>query len=239
MPAFIGTSGWNYGHWKGLFYPSSLSRSRWLEYYATVFSTVEVNATFYRRMSADTFGKWRMNTPGGFVWSVKAHRFITHVKKLRNAGDSLKIFLDSAFSLGEKLGPVLFQLPPGLAFEERVAESFFSLLPEGYRYALEARHESWTGKTAFACLERRGIAWCISDTAGRYPYREAITAGFTYIRLHGSRRLYSSEYTGGEIREWAGKIRSWGVPAFVYFDNDFMAHAPGNAIELREALSGF
>lgn len=238
MPAFIGTSGWNYDHWKGLFYPLDLPRSKWLDYYATVFSTVEVNATFYRQVSADTFEKWRTRTPEGFVWSVKAHRFITHVKRLRNTEDSLKSFLDSAFVLGEKLGPILFQLPPSLAFEGSAAEAFFSLLPGGYRYALEARHESWTGQDALTALKKHGIAWCIADTAGRYPYCEAVTAGFAYVRLHGSRRLYASEYSDREIHAWADKIRSWGIPAYIYFDNDYMAYATRNAMGLREAVGG-
>jgi uncharacterized protein YecE (DUF72 family) len=236
MLTFIGTSGWNYDHWKGLFFPLDLPRSRWLDYYATVFATVEVNATFYRQVSGGAFEKWRSRTPEGFVWSVKAHRYITHIKRLRSIEDPLKTFLDSALFLGDKLGPILFQLPPSLVFEAPVAENFFSLLPRGCRYALEARHESWTGQEALDALERHGVAWCISDTAGRYPFLEAITAGFTYVRLHGSRRLYASEYTQEEIRGWADRIRSWGVPAYVYFDNDYLAYAPRNALELKQAL---
>jgi uncharacterized protein YecE (DUF72 family) len=167
---------------------------------------------------------------------VKAHRVITHIRKLRDAGDSLKTFLDAASALDEKLGPVLFQLPPTLAFDAAVAEGFLAALPKGRRYALEARHPGWAGREALAVLKRNGIAWCISDTAGRYPYLEAITAGFTYIRLHGSRRLYASEYTREEIGAWADKIRSWGIPAYVYFDNDYLAFAARNALELRQAV---
>jgi uncharacterized protein YecE (DUF72 family) len=236
MLTCIGTSGWNYDHWKGLFYPHDLPRSRWLDYYATVFSTVEVNATFYRQVSGATFEKWRSRTPEGFVWSVKAHRVITHIRRLKDAEASLETFLDAASALGDKLGPILFQLPPSLAFDAPLAERFFSKLPGGRRYTLEARHQSWTGRDALAILERHGIAWCISDTAGRYPYLEAVTAGFAYIRLHGSRRLYASEYTREEIGAWADRIRSWGIPAYVYFDNDYLAFAARNALELQQAV---
>lgn len=238
MRAHIGTSGWNYDHWKGLFYPPGLARSKWLDHYTTVFRTVEVNATFYRQVSAGTFEKWRTRTPEGFVLSVKANRFLTHIKRLRNVEGSLQAFLGAAFTLSEKLGPILFQLPPSLGFHRGEAEEFFSQLPGGHRYTLEARHESWTGRDALSVLEKHGIAWCISDTAGRYPCLEAITADFTYIRLHGSRTLYASEYTKDEIQGWARRIKAWDLPAYVYFDNDFLARAPRNALELREALEG-
>ncbi|HNY65519.1 MAG TPA: DUF72 domain-containing protein [Deltaproteobacteria bacterium] len=237
MLACVGTSGWNYDHWKGLFYPAGLPRSRWLDHYASTFTTVEVNATFYRQVGAGTFEKWRSGTPDGFVWAVKAHRFITHTRRLSGVEGPVKTFLDAACNLGDKLGPILFQLPPSLAFDARTAAAFFSLLPEGLRYVLEARHASWTAPDALAMLEGHGIAWCISDTAGRYLCLEALTAPFTYLRLHGSRRLYASEYSPAEISGWAEKIRAWNLPAYVYFDNDYMAYAVKNALEMREELS--
>ena len=233
---FIGTSGWNYDHWKGSFYPQKLPKNRWLACYSDIFSTVEVNATFYRSMKPSTFEKWRQCTPDGFIWSVKAHRFITHIKRLQDITDSLQTFFASVDLLKEKLGAILFQLPPSLAFDAAICELFCAQLPEGKRYALEARHPSWAGKESLALLEKYGIAWCISDTTGRYPYLEAITADFIYIRLHGSTALYASDYTEEELASWAGKIRTWNRDTFVYFDNDFMGNAPRNARRLKELL---
>lgn len=237
MQVFVGTSGWNYDHWIGPFYPKGLARSRWLGHYAGIFSTIEVNATFYRSMKPSTFEKWRITTPDGFVWAVKASRYITHIKRLVDASEPLGVFLESIAPLGEKLGPVLFQLPPSLAFDKGRTRSFFKLLPAAMRYALEARHMSWTTDEAICCLRENNIAWCISDTAGRFPYLETLTAGFTYIRLHGSRRLYASCYTEEELTAWAARIRAWGVDTYVYFDNDFMGYAPANALQLKRLLS--
>jgi uncharacterized protein YecE (DUF72 family) len=234
---FIGTSGWNYDHWRGPFYPQGLAKSRWLEYYARIFPSVEVNATFYRSMKPTTFDRWRQATPDGFLWSIKANRFITHMKRLKDAADPVKSFLESMKPLETKHGPVLFQLPPSLAFDKGLMRSFCSLLPEGKRYSLETRHESWMCNESLSCFRDFGIAWCISDTAGRYPYLETVTAGFTYIRLHGSRSLYASCYTEEELGAWAAKIRDFGVDAYVYFDNDFMGYAPLNALRLMEILS--
>ncbi len=238
MPqVIIGTSGWNYDHWRGVFYPEGLAKARWLDHYAGIFASIEVNATFYRLMRPSTFEKWRQKTPEGFLWSIKANRFITHIKRLKDVADPLNSFMESVRPLGEKLGPILFQLPPSLAFDRGLIRDFISLLPQGGRYVLEARHKSWLCDEALSCLKESGIAWCISDTAGRYPYLEAITAGHTYIRLHGSQRLYASCYTEGELQRWASRIREWGVDAHVYFDNDFMGYAPMNARRLMEILS--
>lgn len=237
MDIQIGTSGWNYDHWKGLFYPEKLPKNRWLQHCTGLFSTLEVNATFYRRMKDSTFVKWRSETPDGFIWAVKANRFITHIKKLQDVKEPLERFFSSAGLLQEKLGPVLFQLPPSLSFDPSLLENFCTLLPEKQRYTIEARHDSWTGEEALAIMKRRGVAWCISDAAGRYPYREEVTADFTYIRLHGAKSLYASNYSEEELRSWASKIRSFGVDAYAYFDNDFMAYAPKNALRLKELLS--
>ena len=187
-------------------------------------------------MKPSTFEKWRENTPQEFLWAVKANRFITHIKRLQDITDSLQTFFASVDLLGEKLGAVLFQLPPSLAFDATVGESFCAQLPEGKRYVLEARHPSWIRDEALALLEKHGIAWCISDTAGEYPYLEAATAEFIYIRLHGSTTLYASDYTEDELVQWAEKITTWNKDTFVYFDNDFMGYAPKNAHRLRELL---
>jgi len=223
----IGTSGWNYPHWQKVFFPADLARTKWLDYLGKVFDTVEVNATFYRSMRPSTFAKWYRETPQGFVWAVKANRFITHIRRLEEVSEPLQNFLASLAPLKEKLGPVLFQLPPSLSFSPKV--------PSG-RFALEARNESWLSEEALCLLKEYQIAWCISDTAGRFPYREAVTTDFIYIRLHGSQRLYTSSYTDEELSAWARKILAWNLDTYVYFDNDFAGYAPINALRLKELL---
>jgi uncharacterized protein YecE (DUF72 family) len=236
----IGTSGWNYDHWRGSFYPAYCPKSKWLQHYTQNFTTVEVNATFYRQPKPETFETWRHTTPDGFLWAVKANRYITHIKRLREAGESLERFFSAAGLLKEKFGPVLFQLPPGLAFEEGTFDRFCGSLEHyNHRCALEVRHTSWLTDRVLARLENRRIAFCISDTAGRYPYGEAVTADFIYIRLHGSQKLYMSDYTEEELRAWVRKITQWDRDTYVYFDNDFAGHAPKNAVRMKEILTSF
>jgi uncharacterized protein YecE (DUF72 family) len=236
----IGTSGWNYHHWRGGFYPPDCPKAKWLQHYTKNFTTVEVNATFYGQPKPETFKTWRRATPDGFLWAVKANRYITHIKRLRDVHEPLERFFGAALLLKEKLGPVLFQLPPGLAFHESIFDGFCENL-EHYKHpcALEVRHTSWLADRVLARLEKRRIAFCISDTAGRYPYGEAVTADFVYIRLHGSQKLYVSEYTEEELHTWAQKIRKWDKDTYVYFDNDFAGHAPKNAARVKEILASF
>lgn len=235
-PFRVGTSGWNYPHWKGVLYPERGSRAHWLEAYAERFDTVELNATFYRLPAPRTFEAWRRRTPEGFLWSLKASRYITHVKRLDDVLEPLNRFYAAAAALGRKLGPVLFQLPPSLAFDPELTETFLDLVPQTLRHAVEVRHPSWLTDRFFEALEARNVAFCISDTAGRYPYQEVVTADFVYLRLHGSRKLYASEYTEAELARWAAKLRAWDLPAYVYFDNDFHGYAVRNALRLRELL---
>jgi uncharacterized protein YecE (DUF72 family) len=232
----IGTSGWNYPHWKALFYPEDCPKTRWLEYYAQHFDTVELNATFYRLPKAVTFENWQHRTPASFTWSLKASRYITHVKRLKEAEEPLKRFYDSALRLGPKLGPILFQLPPSLAYENGLIREFLEQLDSSLRHVIEVRHPSWIQDSFFQELEDTNVAFCISDTAGRYPFREAVTADFIYIRLHGSQKLYASKYTEKELKNWAKKIKAWNRDTFIYFDNDFEAYAVANARRLKEML---
>jgi len=237
MPVtFVGISGWNYEGWKGPFYPEGLARSKWLGYASSAFRSIEVNATFYREMKESTYAKWRDSTPGGFVWAVKAHRYITHVKRLNEVAEPVARFFTAAEALGDKLGPVLFQLPPSLAFDRPRLESFAACLPSGRRCAIEARHASWLTDDALEALEGCGLGWCISDSAGRYPSRVALTSDFAYVRLHGPTELYTSSYTDAGLGHWADVISGLGVDAYVYFDNDYRAYAPRNARRLMELL---
>lgn len=236
MQAFVGTSGWTYNHWRGPFYPYVGPSTRWLEFYAERFNTVELNATFYRPIREQTFMNWYARTPPGFVWSVKISRYITHTRRLLDAQEPFERFISALSPLREKLGPILIQLPPSLGFDQPRFEAFGRILPKGMQFTIEARHPAWLTDEALAALRDHHIAWCISDTAGRYPYREAVTADFIYIRLHGSQSLYASDYTEPELHAWSEKIRAWNQDTYVYFDNDYQAYAPANALRLRELL---
>jgi uncharacterized protein YecE (DUF72 family) len=232
----IGTSGWTYKHWEGLFYPVKWPKSKWLEYYIKHFDTVELNATFYRLPNRTTFANWKSRTPDKFLWSVKGSKFITHIKKLEKPAESLERFYAAATGLGAKLGVILFQLPPSLAFDENVFMDFCMSLDPNARHALEVRHPSWINDQVFSILKEFNIALCMADTAGRYPFCEEITADFVYIRLHGSQQLYASQYLEEELRTWAQKVNVWNRDAFIYFDNDFEGHAVKNAKKLKELL---
>jgi uncharacterized protein YecE (DUF72 family) len=233
----IGTSGWNYKHWKEIFYPSKIPVSKWLDFYADRFDTVEVNATFYRLPKPQTFDNWYQKTPENFLWAVKASKFITHTRRLKDSTEPLARLYNSVERLREKLGPLLFQLPPSLSFDRDIFLPFCDNLDRSYQHTLEVRHPSWIEADVFEILREYNIAFCISDTAGRYPYCEVISADFVYIRLHGSKKLYASEYSEEELREWAGKIRDWNMETYLYFDNDFQGFAIKNAKRLKETLS--
>lgn len=232
----IGTSGWTYPHWQKLFYPKDWPKSRWLEYYAEHFDTVELNATFYRLPQLKTFENWRHRTPDHFLWAIKANKYITHTKRLKEPAEPLGRFYTAAFGLEEKLGPILFQLPPSLSFDEKEFQDFCRSLNRSMRHTLEVRHPSWISDRVFRILKEHNIAFCIADTAGRYPFHEVVTADFVYIRLHGSKKLYASDYSERDLRAWANKIKEWGKDTYLYFDNDFEGYAVKNAKRLKKIL---
>jgi uncharacterized protein YecE (DUF72 family) len=232
----IGTSGWNYPHWKEIFYPTDCPKSKWLEYYTRHFDTVELNATFYRQPKVKTFENWYLRAPENFLWAVKANRYITHIRRLKEPQESLGRFYEGISVLKEKLGPILFQLPPSLSYDEDVFQQFCKYLDPAHRYTLEVRNPAWIDDRLFAILEEHNMAFCIADTADRFPYQEAVTTDFVYIRLHGSQKLYASEYSEEELKNWAKKIKKWGKETYVYFDNDFSGYAVKNAKRLRELL---
>ncbi len=232
----IGTSGWNYKHWKERFYPPGLKSADWLRFYAGHFDTVELNVTFYRGVRAATFEKWARTVPDGFLFSLKLSRFITHLKRLNVDRESIDRFIADARPLGEKLGIVLIQLPPSLKYDGDLLARFFSLLDPGVRYAIEPRNPTFLDERFFRQLRELNIAWCISSSAGRYPYLEAATADFVYLRLHGGTKLYGSEYGEDEIRGMAAMLRRLGKNGFVYFNNDANAFAVKNAGQLKALL---
>jgi uncharacterized protein YecE (DUF72 family) len=237
MEFYIGTSGWQYKHWKDVFYPQGLKNTDWLSFYAQRFDTLEVNVTFYRDVKPSTYEKWYNTVPEDFLFSVKMSKFITHIKRLKVDGNSVNRFTENVHGLKEKLGVVLIQLPPAIKFDQSLIRDFFSLLDKKLCYTVEARHKSFINDKFFSILEENGVAWCIADSAGRYPYHETVTASFVYIRLHGSRRLYASDYSDNELKAWKDKILSWNRNFFVYFDNDFDGYAVKNAQKLQQLFS--
>jgi uncharacterized protein YecE (DUF72 family) len=232
----IGTSGWTYKHWDWVFYPSTWPQSKWLAYYSEHFDTVELNASFYRLPKRSTFENWRSNTPNNFLWSVKGSRFVTHIKRLKNPAEPLDRLYDAVHGLKEKLGVILFQLPPNLVFDADLLMRFCKSLKPDIRHTLEVRHPSWFNDQMLEILRNFNIALCLADTAGRYPSCEAITADFVYCRLHGSKKLYVSQYSKAELKDWAEKILSWNRDTFIYFDNDAAGHAVRDAESLKKIV---
>lgn len=233
----IGTSGWNYKHWREIFYPPKTPVSRWLDFYAENFDTVEVNATFYRLPKPETFDNWHNKTPENFLLAVKASKYITHIKRLKDCKEPLKRLYNSVKRLRKKLGPILFQLPPNLPFNLEILTQFCYNIDKTYQHVLEVREASWIDNRLFKILKEHNIALCISDTAGKYPFHEEITADFSYIRLHGSKKLYTSKYSEDELQQWAKKIRKLNMTTYIYFDNDFHGFAVKNARRFKEILT--
>lgn len=231
----VGTSGWDYDHWVGRFYPIALPRARRLWFYQQTFDTVELNASFYHMPRAARCLAWRRASPEGFLWSVKAHRLITHRGRLERL-EPLETFLEAVDALGPHLGVVLFQLPPTLRFREATVAQFLAWLPSGGRYAIEPRHPSWFAPPALTLLAEHRVSLVISESGGHWPSAQVLTADFVYVRFHGSPRLYASRYSRAELRRWAAKLLGWNRPAFVYFNNDFAGYAVANALELKRLL---
>jgi len=235
---YIGTSGWHYDHWRNRFYPGKLAKAKWLEFYATRFSTVEVNNTFYRLPSENAFGNWRNSSPSDFAFAVKVSRFITHIKRLKGAEEAVEKFLERARILGDKLGPLLYQLPPGMHRNDETLEEFLSILPRGRKHVFEFRHQSWLEKEVFQILHKYNAGFCVFDMPSKSCPLIA-TADFAYVRFHGSSRLYSSCYSDEELADWAKKLASLAADlktVYIYFNNDIEGFAVSNAITLRRYL---
>ncbi len=232
---WIGTSGWVYPHWKHIFYPPHLAQADWLRHYSYHFPTVEINRSFYRLPTRRVFEGWRGQTRQGFVFAVKASRYITHMKKLQQAGQALQRFFQAVEGLEEKLGPVLFQLPPFWHADPDRLAVFLAALPEGRRYAFEFRHPSWLEDTVLDLLSRHNVALAIPDFPGM-PRRLELTADFAYIRFHGGR--HGPGYADQELQPWAEWIAQWAGQAqvFAYFNNDFAGWALRNAVTLWQRL---
>jgi uncharacterized protein YecE (DUF72 family) len=235
----IGTSGWHYKHWCGPFYPERHPASRMLPFYLQHFDTVEINNSFYRLPDPETFACWRESTPPNFVFAVKASRFLTHNKKLKDPENALENFLPRAERLREKLGPILFQLPPRWSVNTERLESFLRVLPAKHRYTFEFRELSWNRPEVLDILRKHNAAYCIYELAGYHTPFE-ITADFAYVRLHGPGGKYQGSYPRARLQQWAERIGEWQRTlraVYVYFDNDQAGYAAQNALELKRLVA--
>jgi len=236
---YIGTSGWHYEHWRELFYPENLAKPKWLEFYAQHFNTVELNNSFYRLPSEKAFINWRESSSRGFVFGVKVSRFITHIKRLKNVEESMQNFLARTDSLQDKLGPLLYQLPPTMKRNDETLEAFLSILPRQYHHVFEFRHESWIDDGIFKILKKYNAGLCVFDMPD-FTCTVLATADFAYVRFHGSTGLYWSRYSDEELSDWAKKIAELGKnlrAVYIYFNNDAGAYAIRNAKTLEMFLA--
>jgi len=237
-PARVGTSGWVYAHWRERFYPRGLPQARWLEHYAERFDTVELNASFYRLPNEAAVAGWARRAPEGFLFACKANRMITHRKRLADCEEWLELFLSRVRLLGPKLGPMLYQLPPGLHRDLERLERFAALLPPEPPAVFEFRHKSWFAEEAREFLAARGLSFCVHDMPGLETPRWA-TGSTVYARFHGPVRRYAGSYPDAVLAEWAAwlaeQVRD-GRRVFAYFNNDAEGHAVRNAQTLRRML---
>ena len=237
----IGTSGYHYKHWVGPFYPPKTSPARMLEYYLQHFDTLELNNTFYKLPTPAAMESWRDAAPRNFIFAVKASRFITHNKKLKDPEHAIDNLLPRAELLGRKLGPVLFQLPPKWRVNTDRLHELLEILPRSHRYAFEFRETSWMAPEVNRILRKSNAAFCIYELGGYHSPLE-ITADFAYIRLHGpAEGKYQGSYGDVRLRQWARWIEQQATrlkAIYVYFDNDQAGYAAQNALTLRRMVLG-
>lgn len=233
----IGTSGWDYRHWRKILYPEALPRQAWLDFYSETFDTVEVNSTFYRLPKTEFVENWKATTPEGFVFAVKGSRYLTHLKRLGDTGESLDRFFDLLGHLGDKAGPILWQLPPQMKRDDDRLAAFIGALPGGWRHAFEFRNNDWFCREVYEILERAGMALCYGDHPDR-PQESVLTAGWAYMRFHSGED--GGRYTKAQLETWAGNIRNLqgdGMDVYAYFNNDAHGYALENAEHLRGLLA--
>ena len=263
----IGISGWRYPPWRGVFYPKGLAQRRELEYASRQLATIEINGSFYALQRPESWRQWVAETPDDFLFSVKGPRFVTHMKKLRDVETPLaNFFASGVLALGEKLGPLLWQLPPQLGYDADRMASFLRLLPRTtgaaaalaarhddrmvdrswydvtddrpLRHAVEVRHRTFESAAFVTQLRTAGVALVVADTAGKWPQLDERTSDLAYARLHGAEELYTSGYSEEALDAWAAKVRRWARTrdVVVYFDNDVKVRAPFDAMALADRL---
>jgi len=227
----IGTSGWSYKSWEKCFYPEDVPTARHFEFYVTQFSTVEINATFYRLPSPGTVQGWRRKAPPGFIYAIKGSRYITHMKKLADLDGALAKFFDRIGPLRRRIGVILWQLPPNLHKDTERLIRFLDLLPNSYHHAVEFRDPSWLDEEVFETLRRNHTAH-VSVSSLRMPMNLTVTSDEVYIRFHGLAGGAAHDYTRAELKPWAAHIRKQadtGKTVYAYFNNDANVRAPYNA----------
>ena len=238
MKVFIGCSGWNYKDWKGSFYPKDIPQKKWLEYYSSIFNTVEVNNTFYRLPKETTVENWKNTVPPGFNFTLKGSRYVTQMKKLIEIEDSVKTFEEVAAVLKSKLSCILWQLPPSLHRDDERLENFCKNLKPSNKNVIEFRHTSWFNTTTYDILKNYNISFCSISTPD-FPEDMIITNEVGYVRFHGkAKNWYDYDYSQNELKEWHQKIKDCGAKeVYVYFNNDIAAKAPKNAKQLNDLFN--
>ena len=234
----VGCSGWQYKHWRGNFYPADLPLKSWFEHYASVFDTVEINNSFYRLPEASTFAAWAARAPREFLFAVKASRFLTHMKKLKEPDDPLDRFFSRARSLGRHLGPVLYQLPPGWKVDQARLAYFLRALPRDVSQVIEFRDPTWHTPEVYGLLEQHRVSLCLHDMPGSATGRIRV-GPCVYVRFHGASGRYNGSYSDEQLAGWSDWLEEQarnGVEVYAYFNNDAGGHAPRNALVLRRQL---
>jgi uncharacterized protein YecE (DUF72 family) len=235
---YIGTSGWHYSHWKGAFYPDDLSSGDYLSFYQERFTTVEINNTFYKMPEKKTLLEWKDTVKKDFIFSVKASRFITHMKKLKDPEEPVSNFFSKVSVFKDNLGPILFQLPPKWKINTERLKNFLESLPDDYRYVFEFRDSSWFDKEIYRLLNHYRAAFCIYDLNQDLSPKE-ITSDFIYIRLHGPDGAYKGQYSTQTLSGWAGAFAAWKNKVetiYCYFDNDQAGYAAQDALRLKKMV---
>ena len=234
----IGCSGWQYRHWREIFYPKGLPAGSWFAFYAEHFDTVEINSSFYHLPNSETFDKWRKQAPEGFCYALKANRFITQAKKLLDCEEPLRRMMNAVRHLQDRLGPILYQLPPSFALNLERLEAFIAILPKDVTSVFEFRNKSWYVPETYELLDRYGASLCIHDMPGSAT--ERITVGpVSYVRLHGSEGRYCGRYSEEGLLSWADWIANQArrsASCWCYFNNDMFGHALDDAQTLRSMV---
>ena len=238
-PVRIGCSGWAYKHWRGIFYPEGLPQRLWFDRYAADFDTVEINNSFYRLPPCSTFEKWRDQAPPGFCYTVKANRFLTQAKKLKECEEPLERMMAAVRCLGDRLGPVLYQLPPSMKINLERLGDFLEIVPKDVTSVFEFREKSWYVPETYELLDRHGASFCVHDMAGSISERVAV-GRVAYVRFHGGEGKYWGRYSDERLLSWTDWIvaeaRS-GRAVWCYFNNDIHGHAIHDALTLKSMVA--
>jgi uncharacterized protein YecE (DUF72 family) len=234
----IGCSGWIYRHWRGAFYPEKMAQRLWFAHYAETFETVELNTSFYHLPKPETFEKWHAQAPSDFRYAVKAPRFITHMKKLKDCAEPVAEFLSRARKLGSSVGPILYQLPPRWGLNGQRIQTFIDLLPPDLNHVFEFRETSWLTPEVLALLDARGVSFCAHDMPGSRTGRWA-AGPIAYVRFHGGEGKYWGRYSDEGLLAWTDWIvgqAKGGRDVWCYFNNDMYAHAIHDALTLKSMV---